>query len=150
MSIKTIIIIGSTIVFILFSIVLFFYLSITYSKDCDQFVIDSYELASGIDIPEISNARCFFNEDTNIRISIYTIDTNQTNLNSFLQQYNFVKTDSAIENTMWSSSFLKMNNVALKDSLKDLYLAGGVDDGSIWQCLLDKKTATMLFEIEWK
>lgn len=48
--------------------------SIINGKNCDQFVIDSYEYISGIDIPKQTTAKCFYHEKVGIRLGIYTID----------------------------------------------------------------------------
>ena len=38
---------------------------------CDSFVIDSYEVHSGIDIPNVEVINCYYDEEKGVRTSIY-------------------------------------------------------------------------------
>lgn len=51
----------------------FIYLTMSNSIDCNQFVIDGYELHSGINIPEVAFINCYHDEAVNTRISVYQL-----------------------------------------------------------------------------
>lgn len=146
---KTSIIIGLTVISIILLVVILFIFSIQNSKDCDQFVIDTYEIASGIDIPKLTDADCLFDDKVNTRIGIYTIDKQSTNLENYIKKNGFSKIDIENKNTLWSIAFLIKNDVSLPDSSGILYQLSGERKSDKWQCILDTKSGKMWFEIKW-
>lgn len=66
-------IIISILVLIITLPILFIYLSFTNSVDCSQLVIDTYEVHSNINIPEVAFINCYYDEQLNTRISVYEL-----------------------------------------------------------------------------
>ena len=52
------------------------YVTFSNSTDCSQLVIDTYELHSGINIPEVEFVNCYYDESSNTRISVYELNSN--------------------------------------------------------------------------
>ena len=50
---------------------------------------------------------------------------------------------------LWSTDFLLQNNVSVPDSSADLYIKIGEKNNNSWQCIVDKNTRKMWFEINW-
>ena len=65
--------------------------------DCERFNIDNVEVRTGIDIPSIIDATCSSNGK--IKNSIFTIDTNKVDINTYIKTNKFVKEDSIYINT---------------------------------------------------
>lgn len=105
------------ILFVLTTIVplLFVYATFTNSINCDQLVIDTYELHSQIDIPEVEFVTCYYDEALNTRISVYDLKE------SFdLNQFDLIK--SPFSNYFQGSSLLSETEPPT-DS--DIYLRSG-------------------------
>ncbi len=116
------------------------------SKSCAQFVIDTNELISGIDIPKQTKSQCFYNEEENIRIGIYKID----NTNEFISKYGFEKLNTYNDTLLWSQNILIEKNALLPVSTHMLFQKSGEKNGNKWQCVIDINSGTMWFEIKWK
>ena len=50
--------------------IILIYLTFSNSTDCDQLVIDTYELHSRINIPKVEHVNCYFDEELNTRILV--------------------------------------------------------------------------------
>lgn len=59
--------------FVISAPLLLAYLTFTNSIDCSQLVIDTYEVHSGINIPEIEFVSCHYDEALATRISVYEL-----------------------------------------------------------------------------
>lgn len=102
--------------FIITAPVLFIYMTFSNSIDCSQMVIDTYEVTSGINIPEVDFLNCYYDEDLNTRISVYDLVGNMD-----LGQFNLV-------NSSTPAAFLQGNVLLAKHELPrgaNLYLASG-------------------------
>jgi len=126
-------------------VILFVIITIRNSKDCDQFVIDTYELYTGIDIPKQTNAQCYYDPKEKIRVGLYSIP----NIYDFIGNYQFEKFHYNEYKILWSTDFLLQNNVSVPDSSADLYIKIGEKNNNSWQCIVDKNTRKMWFEINW-
>lgn len=104
------------------------------SDDCQSFVIDSYEVHSGIDIPNVEAINCYFNEEKDVRTSLYF-------LKEPLKTDNFTVIDSF---TLAGSDLLTENE---KPS-SDLLLAEGERWNRKWTYLLEPKSNRLWVEIE--
>lgn len=143
---KTKLIVISIISTIILVLVLLSFLTIKKSKSCDQFVIDTYELISGINIPKQTNSKCFYDEKDHIRVGIYTI----RNSDDFINQYEFEKVNKDNAKHLWSQNLLIENNAIIPDSTSDLFQRHGGDSGDKWQCIVDMNSGKMWFEVKWK
>lgn len=102
--------------------------------DCQSFVIDSYEVHSGIDIPNIEVINCYYDEDKGVRTSIYL-------LKEPLKTENFVTVDSF---TLVGDEML---NLAEKPNSESLLLQGE-RWGKKWTYLLEPKSNRLWVELE--
>ena len=62
------------VIFLLIGFSSFVVLSFVKSVDCSQMVIDTYELHADINIPDVSFVNCYYNEDLNLRVSVYDLE----------------------------------------------------------------------------
>ena len=122
-------------------------LTIKKAKDCDQFVIDSYEVLSGIDIPKQIGSQCFYIEGERLRLGIYTL----TAPHDFIATYQLreVKIGDQ-EQALWSQHLLAVNSTPLPQAIHTLYQVQGEKKGDKWQCIVEKNTGKMWFEVKWK
>jgi hypothetical protein len=142
---RTLIIIATTITVLILLVFFFFFFTIKNSKGCNQLVIDTYELASGIDIPKQTNSQCYYNEDEQIRVSIYSI----SDIENFINANGFTELEYDENRILWSTEFLLEKNAIVPTSTNSLYLVTGKKKGNLWQCILDGNTGKMWFEIKW-
>ena len=101
---------------------------------CDRFVIDSYEVHSGIDIPNVEVINCYYNEEKRVRTSIYF-------LKEPLKTDNFVTVDSF---TLAGNELLNLE----EKPNKDLLLTQGNRWNRKWTYLLEPKSNRLWVEIE--
>ncbi len=130
-------------------LVIFTYLSVKNSKNCDKFVIDTYESASHIDIPKVTFSDCYYFETEQIRTGIYVLDTEITNLDTYIQKFEFAPTTFEQNGELWTNAYLMHKEASLPDETGDFFFAEGTSKKSEWQCLLDKNTGKMWFQIRW-
>lgn len=124
-------------------------LSFRSAKDCDVFVIDTYEVASGVDIPKLVDYDCHYLEEEALRIGIYTIDTTITKLDNYIPKFSFSPVSEDREFLLWTADYLQRNEVEQPIVSMDLYTTSGVNETNRWQCFLDKNTGKLWFEIQW-
>lgn len=129
-------------------VILFFY-SLKNSKDCYQFVIDTYEIASGIDIPALYDADCFFLSEEKIRVGIYEINTAKVGLDGYINKSQLQRISAEEASRLWTFDYLSENNITRPNDQSQLYFREGNNKRSNWQCILDKNTGRLWFEIEW-
>jgi len=123
------------------------FFTIKNSKNCDQFVVDTNEIISGINIPKQAQKQCFYDRKQRTRVGVYTIK----NTEGFITKYGFKELElNNHGRVLWSHNFLLNKNVDLPASANHIFCKQGVDKGDEWQCLVDAKTGTMWFEIKWK
>ncbi len=119
------------------------------SKDCSQLVIDTYEIASGIDVPKLQEADCHYLEEERIRVGIYLIDTEAVNLQQYIETNELSPFDQSQEPELWSAGFLQDAHEPLPQEESALFYAQGSNHRSNWQCVLEKETGRLWFEIQW-
>lgn len=105
------------------------------TQNCDSFVIDSYEVHSRINIPEIEVINCYYNSNKDIRTSVYLL---KEAINTEL----FSKADS---------SFTLLGNSLLTDEEKpteELLIAQGSRWGRNWTYLLEPNSGRLWVELK--
>ncbi len=130
-------------------LVVFTFLSVRNAKDCDKFVVDTYENASHINIPPVTFSDCLYLKSDQIRTGIYVIDTTLTDLDEYIKKYPFTPTTFAMHGELWSFDYLKTYEAQLPETSGDFYLAEGNSKKNEWQCLLDRSNGKMWFQIKW-
>ena len=129
-----------TIVLVLIATPIFLiYLTFSNSTDCDQLVIDTYELHSNINIPKVDYVNCYFDKSLNTRISVY-------DLNGFidLKDFKVVNTSKA--------GYLRGLNLLSEDEQPqhtNLYLASGERWGTKWTYAVDSRTNRLWAELSY-
>ncbi|WP_339793901.1 hypothetical protein [uncultured Imperialibacter sp.] len=132
-------IVGLTALAVLLSPILLLYLSVYNSRDCSQFVIDSYELHSGIDIPKVTFVNCYYDESTGTRISVYKL-TSAINLQEFKQ----VTSRDNISRLLQGETLLPTYD---KPPTASLYVASGEKWGAKWTYLVDAQSKKLWAEL---
>lgn len=120
--------------------ILLIYLTFSNSTDCSQLVIDTYELHSGINIPEVDFVNCYYDENSNTRISVYDLNSNID-----LSKFEFSSFTSLTE-------FLQgMDLLADLERPKrtDLYLASGEKWGTRWTYVVDQKSRRLWAQLSY-
>ena len=120
--------------------------TIRNSKSCGQFVIDSYEILSGIDIPKQSNSQCFYIEEERLRLGVYTLNSPR----EFIVNYQLKELDGNIKKPLWSQNFLMQESVIFPENTNALFHIGGVKKGNKWQCIVEQNSGRMWMEAKWK
>jgi hypothetical protein len=144
---KAILFASSFITIMVLMIFLFFFFTIKNSKGCDQFVIDTYEIATGINIPKQIDTECYYDKKTNTRIGIYRINK----IDEFITKNGFLKLDNNKNLQLWTIDFLlEDKKIETPGSFDDLYGLTGSHKGDLWQCIIDRNTGKMWIEIKWK
>jgi hypothetical protein len=142
---KISIILGIILIIVLIIGLLSFF-TLKNSKSCDQLVIDTNELISGIDIPKQTKSQCFYDEKERIRVAIYTIN----NTHDFISKYRFEKLNNYSDTLLWSQNSLKGNNTIKPVSANNLFQKYGEKNGNKWHCIIDRNSGKTWFEIKWK
>lgn len=137
-------IISISIVAVVSLIIGFVVLTIINSKDCSQFVIDTYELHSGIDIPKVKYINCYYDERKEIRISIYQL---ATNVNQYINQHNFELIQFRSDSDFKGFGMLNPNELPEN---KELYVAKGEKWGHKWQYVIEKETKRIWLELSYR
>jgi len=131
---------STAILFILITPLLFIYLIFSNSTDCSQLVIDTYELHSGINIPEVKLGNCYYDEFSNTRISIYELDA-QMDLSKFK-----VSEMPSIAEGLNGISLLAETE---RPNNAQLYLASGEKWGTRWTYVVDKEARKLWAELKY-
>ena len=87
---RKIILILGTIILVAGGLFTFLGLTIVNSKGCSQIVIDTNELHSGIDIPDVDFINCYFDEQKKIRVSIYKLKLNEFYLDAYISKFKLI------------------------------------------------------------
>lgn len=116
------------------------YLTFSNSNNCNQFVIDTYEIHSGIDIPNVDFVNCYYDEKSDTRISVY-------NLNSTIELGEFEQVNiSSVPEVLQGFSLL---GEAEQPSEKELYIASGSKWGTNWTYVVDVKSNRLWAELKY-
>lgn len=137
-------ILAITLLFIGFSS--FLTLSIKNATSCDEFVIDNYEMISGIDIPKQTHSQCFYHEKKRLRIGMYSISSPD----EFIEAHGLQKLATDRDMPLWSQDFLRNKKVPLPEPSQSLFQVQGESEGNVWQCMVEKPSGNMWFEVKWK
>ncbi len=118
--------------------IIFIYLTFSNSTDCSQLVIDTYELHSGINIPEVDFVNCYYDELSNTRISAYKLNSS-IDLSSF--EPIVLSSQSNILNGMDLLEKTERPNTA------QLYKASGEKWGTKWTYIVDQEAQKLWAEL---
>ena len=117
--------------------IILIYLTFSNSTDCDQLVIDTYELHSRINIPKVEHVNCYFDEELNTRISVY-------DLKGFVDLKDFELVNSS------ATTFLQGINLLAEQERPqqaNIYVASGERWGTKWTYAIDRKSNRLWAEI---
>ena len=117
----------------------FVFLSAKESRDCSQMVIDSYEVRSGIDIPEVKAVSCYYDAETNRRVSVYEL---------LVPVRQFVGSGGLTVTT--DPNPLESTHLLGADELPDggpLYTREGTKWGDQWQFVVEEETSRLWVEV---
>lgn len=118
---------------------LYVYSSAKNSTDCSQFVIDSYELYSGIDIPKTKGVvNCYYDDESKVRTSIYDLDQEVK-----LDKFKLVPTQDAIGELKGRHRFAQEE----MPKTKSLYFATGSKKGASWTYIYDHASKRLWAEL---
>ena len=114
-------------------------LTIVNSEGCSQLVIDTNELHSGIDLPEVDFINCYFDEARKTRISVYRLKLNQFYLKEYVSKFTLV--DPA---TFSGITQLKIRE---QPTTSTMYQKSGVTWGDKWKYVVEPETGILWVEI---
>ncbi len=128
--------IWSIAILVLATPIFFIYLTISSSMGCNQFVIDTYEFYSGINIPEVESVNCYYDEDSKTQISVYELDA-YIDLSKFeISKSSYVQGMSLIDETE-------------RPSGNKVYLASGEKWGTKWTYIVDNDARKLWAELKY-
>lgn len=117
------------------------YMTFSNSLDCSQLVIDTYEIHSGINIPEVEFVNCYYDEDSNTRISVYELNTKMG-----LSKFKSSKFSSLPE----ALSGYNLLSESERPDETQLYLASGEKWGTKWTYLVDNNALRLWAELKYE
>ena len=129
-------IILSSILLVFLSAGVFVFLTIKNSQDCSQIVIDTFELHSKIDIPNVDHVNCYFDDESKTRISVYDLK-GHINLDNFDYVY-------SLEDELKGIALLTSDESPNNSSL---YVASGSRFGRKWTYVVDQKENRLWAEL---
>lgn len=121
----------STSVFVLF-------MAFKNSNDCDQLVIDTYELHSDINIPDVQYVNCYFNKELDTRISVYDVEGAID-----LKKFELVEADEA------KLRGINMLGEGERPHNEQIYIASGKRFGTEWTYVYDSDTKRLWAELSY-
>lgn len=128
-------------VFLLISVpFLFMYLTFSNSVGCDQLVIDTYELHSSINIPDVDYVNCYFDEELNTRISVYDLKEPMD-----LEKFNLVH--ASFSDHLLGSDLLQEEELPKESKL---YLLSGNRWGTKWTYAIDQESNRLWAELNYQ
>ena len=136
---RKIIIILGTIILVAGGLFTFLGLTIVNSKGCSQIVIDTNELHSGIDIPDVDFINCYFDEQKKIRVSIYKLKLNEFYLDAYISKFKLI-------DQMAFSGIIQLE-IKEHPTTNKLYEVGGTKWGNEWKYVVERKTGILWVEI---
>jgi hypothetical protein len=114
-------------------------LTIVNSKGCSQIVIDTNELHSGINIPDVDFINCYFDERNKIRVSIYKLKLNEYYSTNYTRKFKLIDQTAFSGITQLEISEQPMDN--------KLYEATGTKWGDKWKYVVEPETGRLWVEI---
>lgn len=127
------------VIFIVGGLFTFLGFTIVNSKGCRQLVIDTNELHSGIDIPDVDFINCYFDEQKKIRVSIYRLKLNDFYLDAYTSKFNL------IDQTAYSG--ITKLKVSEQPTSNILYERSGKQWGNKWKYVVEPETGRLWVEI---
>ncbi|MEK6479424.1 hypothetical protein WJR50_17910 [Catalinimonas sp. 4WD22] len=119
----------------------FTFLGLTFvnSKGCSQIVIDTNELHSDINIPEVESINCYYDEQKKIRVSVYRLKMKNYYDNAYVDRFRLID----------STSFSGISQLAIAEQPigKKLKKAKGTEWGNTWKYVVEPETGTLWVEI---
>ena len=136
---RKIVIILGTIILVAGGLFTFLGLTIVNSKGCSQIVIDTNELHSGIDIPDVDFINCYFDEQKKIRVSIYKLKLNEFYLDAYISKFKLID----------QMAFSGITQLEIKEhpTTNKLYEVGGTKWGNEWKYVVERETGILWVEI---
>ena len=131
------------IVVVVLLVIIFLILTICNSKDCSQLVIDTYELHSGIDIPDVHFISCYYDEEKEVRISIYQL---KTDINFYIDRHYFEFIKLSPDSVFQGFGMLHPDELPKNEGL---YYIRGERWGRQWQYLVEKETERLWVELSY-
>lgn len=119
----------------------FIVLTISNSKDCDQLVIDTYEIHSNIDIPDVDFINCYYNEEEEVRISIYKLNAD---VNYYIRKYEFKPILFPADSCLKGFNMLAQEERPIHD---ELFFLKGQKWGRSWNYLVERETGRLWTEL---
>lgn len=119
----------------------FVVLSFVKSEDCSQLVIDTYEMHSDINIPHVSFVNCYYDEELNLRISVYDLEES-LDLSRF----------APISNQMLGAlvhGLDLLNSAEIPSANRVLFYAAGQKWGRDWTFIYDQNTDRLWAELRY-
>lgn len=119
----------------------FMYMSAKESRDCSQMVIDSYEVRSGIDIPDVKAINCYYDAEKNLRVSVYELQ---------VPSMRFVSQNKLTNTTTLGIDLLKSSRLLNHDELPgngQLFVREGSKWHDQWQFVVEKETNRLWVEV---
>lgn len=138
---KKLITILGVIILVVGGLFTFLGLTIVNSKGCSQIVIDTNELHSGIDVPDVDFINCYFDEQKKIRVSIYKLK-----LNEFYFE-NYIKTNDFKLIAPITYSGITQLEIGEHPTTNKLYEASGIKWGNEWKYVIERETGILWVEI---
>lgn len=120
----------------------FFLLSFIKSKGCNQFVIDSYEIRSGIDIPGVDFFNCYYNEEQNVRLSVWQL---KGDASSYLRTHGRKFIPIHLDDLRFDLPLVESE----KPEGEQLYISAGSRWGNTWQYVIEKESGKMWIEMKY-
>ncbi len=114
------------------------YLTFSNSTGCSQFVIDTYEIHSGITIPDVDFVNCYYDELSNTRISIYS-------LKSGIDLSYFEPLELSTNSNVLNG--LELLEESERPNTEQLYKATGEKWGTKWTYVLDQEAQKLWAEL---
>lgn len=122
----------------------FTFLGLTFvnSKGCSQMVIDTNELHSDINIPEVDFINCYYDEQRKIRVSVYQLKMKNYYDNAYRDRFRLVD----------STTFSGVSQLAIAEQPtgKKLYIAQGSEWGNAWKYVVEPESGTLWVEIDYE
>ncbi len=120
--------------------VVLIYLTFSDLEDCQAMVIDTYEIHSNIDIPAVLPLNCYYDEEIDVRISVYILE-GTLNLNRFktMDRYETI-------GLLSGRNLLNENEIPKSDKLS---VATGDKWGRTWTYVFEAKTRRLWAELKY-
>jgi uncharacterized protein YnzC (UPF0291/DUF896 family) len=136
---RKIAIVLGTIILVVGALFTFLAFTIVNSKGCNQIVIDTNELHSGIDIPDVDFINCYFDEQKQVRISIYKLKLNEFYVNEYINKFKLID----------QRTFSGITQIEIKEqpTTNKLYEIRGTKWGNEWKYVVEPETGILWVEI---